>query len=143
MGEDQGQERAQLVDDQDKSAAQLRAEIEDVREDLGDTAAALAAKTDVKTRARERADEVKRNAMAKKDELLSKAKGSSAGEAGPQAGPGGSQAAAGGSQAGGMSDRATGAMTQLQAKARANPVPTAALGALIGGFLLGRLAGRN
>jgi hypothetical protein len=132
MGEGQGQERAQLVDDQDKSAAQLRAEIEDVREDLGDTAAALAAKTDVKTRARERADEVKRNAMAKKDELLSKTKGAAAGEAGD-----------GGSQAGGVSERATGAITQLQAKARANPVPTAALGALIGGFLLGRLAGRD
>ena len=142
MGEGQGQERAQLVDDQDKSAAQLRAEIEGVREDLGDTAAALAAKTDVKGRARDRADEVKRNAMAKKDELLSKAKGSSAGEAGPHAGPGGSQAA-GGAQTGGMSERATSAMTQLQAKARANPVPTAALGALIGGFLLGRLAGRD
>jgi Protein of unknown function (DUF3618) len=142
MGEGQGQERAQLVDDQDKSAAQLRAEIEGVREDLGDTAAALAAKTDVKTRARERADEVKRNARAKKDELLSKAKGSSAGEAGSHAGPGGSQAA-GGAQAGGMSERATSAMTQLQAKARANPVPTAALGALIGGFLLGRLGGRD
>ena len=142
MGEGQGQERAQLVDDQDKSAAQLRAEIEEVREDLGDTAAALAAKTDVKTRARERADEVKRNAMAKKDQLLSKAKSSSPGEDGPQAGPGGSQAA-GESRAGGMSERATSAMTQLQAKARANPVPTAALGALIGGFLLGRLAGRD
>ena len=47
--------RTQLADDQDKSAAQLRAEIEEVRDDLGDTAAALAAKTDVKTRARERA----------------------------------------------------------------------------------------
>jgi hypothetical protein len=132
MGEGQGQERAQLVDDQDKSAAQLRAEIEDVREDLGDTAAALAAKTDVKRRARERADEVKRNAMAKKDELLSKTKGTSAGEAGD-----------GGPQAGGVSERASSAMGQLQAKARANPVPTAALGALIGGFLLGRLAGRD
>ena len=82
MGEGPGQERTQLTDDQDKSAEQLRAEIEDVREDLGDTAAALAAKTDVKTRARERADEVKRNAMAKKDELLSKTRSSAPGEDG-------------------------------------------------------------
>src|SRR5262249_6565902 len=41
---------------------QLRSEIEDLREDLGDTAAALAAKTDVKTRARERAGELKQRA---------------------------------------------------------------------------------
>jgi len=136
MGEGQGQERTQLADDQDKSAAQLRAEIEDVRDDLGDTAAALAAKTDVKTRARERADEVKRSAMAKKDDLLSKARSSAPGEDGPQAGNGGAQS-------GGAAERASGAITQLQTKARANPVPTAALGALIGGFLLGRLTGRG
>jgi hypothetical protein len=61
MGEDQGEERArEVADDQGKSPAQLRAEIEDVRDDLGETAAALAAKTDVKTRAREKADELKR-----------------------------------------------------------------------------------
>ena len=132
MGEDQGQERTQLADDQDKSAAQLRAEIEDVREDLGDTAAALAAKTDVKARARERADEVKRNAMTKKDELLSKAGRSSPGQSGDGERP-----------SGGASERATSAITQLQTTARANPVPTAALGALIGGFLLGRLTGRG
>ena len=129
MGEGPGQERTQLAGDQDKSAAELRAEIEDVREDLGDTAAALAAKTDVKTRARERADEVKRNAMAKKDELLSKTRSSAPGEET--------------SQPGGVSERASSAMAQLQSKARANPVPTAALGALIGGYLLGRLAGRG
>lgn len=130
MGEGPGQERTQLADDQDKSPAELRAEIEDVREDLGDTAAALAAKTDVKTRARERADEVKRTAMAKKDELLSKARSSTSGEKGSQAG-------------GGVPERASSAFTQLQSKAKANPVPTAALGALIGGYLLGRLAGRG
>lgn len=131
MGEGPGQERTQLADDQDKSAAELRAEIEDVREDLGDTAAALAAKTDVKTRARERADEVKRTAMAKKDELLSKARSSTPGEQGAPAG------------GGGVPERASSAFTQLQTKAKANPVPTAALGALIGGYLLGRLAGRG
>jgi Protein of unknown function (DUF3618) len=49
MGQATGQERSE----------QLRGEIEDLREDLGDTAAALAAKTDVKARARERADELK------------------------------------------------------------------------------------
>ena len=54
MGQDTSQERTQQL-----SAEELRGEIEDVRRDLGDTAAALAAKTDVKARARERADELK------------------------------------------------------------------------------------
>ncbi len=54
MGQDTSQERAQQL-----TADELREEIEDVRRDLGDTAAALAAKTDVETRARERAGELK------------------------------------------------------------------------------------
>jgi hypothetical protein len=58
MGEDQGQERTRLTDDPNQQAAVLQAEIEDVREDLGDTAAALAAKTDVKSRARAKLEEV-------------------------------------------------------------------------------------
>jgi hypothetical protein len=61
MGEDQGQERTQLSGDPDQRAAVLHAEIETVREDLGDTAAALAAKTDVKARARTKLDDVKEN----------------------------------------------------------------------------------
>jgi hypothetical protein len=52
MGQATGQERSQ----------QLRTEIEDLREDLGDTAAALAAKTDVKARAHERVDDLKASA---------------------------------------------------------------------------------
>jgi hypothetical protein len=44
------------------TAEQLRDEIEDARRDLGDTAAALAAKTDVKTRANEKANELKQRA---------------------------------------------------------------------------------
>jgi hypothetical protein len=58
MGQAAGQERSQ----------QLRAEIEELREDLGDTAAALAAKTDVKARAQERANELKLTAQTKAKE---------------------------------------------------------------------------
>jgi hypothetical protein len=108
MGQDEGQERAQLTEEREKSPAELRAEIEEVREDLGNTAAALAAKTDFKTRAREKAVEIKRSAAAKKDELLSKN------------GP-----------------------SRVTTTAKRNPVPTAALGALVGGFLLGRLTRRD
>jgi len=59
MGQDTGQERAQPV-----TAEQLRDEIEDARRDLGDTAAALAAKTDVKARTSEKADELKQRVRA-------------------------------------------------------------------------------
>ena len=128
MGQDQGQERTQLTDDSEKSPAQLRAEIEDVREDLGNTAAALAAKTDVKARAREKAEEIKRSAVGKKDELLAKAGRS------PSSGDGVGQ----GTSTGGRSK-----LTELRTRAERNPVPTAALGALVGGFLLGRLTRRD
>jgi Protein of unknown function (DUF3618) len=46
------------------TADRLRDEIEDTRRDLGDTAAALAAKTDVKARANEKANELKQRARA-------------------------------------------------------------------------------
>jgi Protein of unknown function (DUF3618) len=121
MGEDQGQAGAsELADDRGKSPEQLRAEIEETREELGETAAALAGKTDVKARAREKADELKHSAISKKDALLSKASG------------GGGPASGGGA-----------ALAQLQTTARQNPVPTAALGALIGGFVLGRITRRS
>jgi hypothetical protein len=124
MGEDQGQDRSQLSDDPGQRAAELRTEIEDVREDLGDTAAALAAKTDVKARARERVQEIKQSATGRKDELLSKV-GSDGGGSGEVA-----------------SKAATG-LERLRETARRNPVPTAAAGAIVGGFLLGRLTRRD
>lgn len=40
---------------------EIRTEIEETREELADTAAALAYKTDVKARAKERVDEIKTN----------------------------------------------------------------------------------
>jgi len=48
MAEDTSQVGAP-VDEEPKSPEQIRREIEDTRQDLGDTAAALAEKTDVKT----------------------------------------------------------------------------------------------
>jgi Protein of unknown function (DUF3618) len=129
MGQDEGQERAQqLTADSEKSAEQLRAEIEDVRADLGDTAAALAAKTDVKARAREKADELKRTATGKKDDLMSKVGRS------PAAGNGSSAGTSGGAGA---------VVRQARTKAEQNPVLVAALGALVGGFAIGRLTRRD
>lgn len=123
MGQDPGEGRAQQLTDE-QSAEQLRAEIEDVRTDLGDTAAALAAKTDVKARARAKADDVKRTAAGKKDDLVGKfRRGSSASPSG--------------------SGGAGAAVKQVRAKAEQNPVLVAAAGALVGGFALGRLTRRD
>jgi hypothetical protein len=97
---------------------ELRAEIERTRQDLGDTVAALAEKTDVKTRAKEKVAEVKSTVNVKKTELMGRARESS---------PEGASSAA----------------TQVKTKAQQNPVPTAALAAFVGGWLFGRITKRS
>jgi ElaB/YqjD/DUF883 family membrane-anchored ribosome-binding protein len=97
---------------------ELRVEIERTRQDLGDTVAALAEKTDVKARAKEKVAEVKSNVTEKKTELMGRARESS---------PEGANSAA----------------TQVRTKAQQNPVPTAALAAFVGGFLFGRITKRD
>ena len=132
MGQDPGEVGTQRLDDESaESPEQLRAEIEETREELGETVEALAAKTDVKARVRERADELKSSAAHKKDELLSKAGRSSAAGDGPAVPP-----VDGGSSAG------PGAVARLKGTVRENPVPTAALAAFIGGVALGWLISR-
>ena len=71
MGEDPGNRGP--VAEEPKSPEELRREIEQTREELGDTAAALGAKADVKGRAHERVEEVKQNITGKKDEFAHKA----------------------------------------------------------------------
>jgi len=56
MGEEQGQVGTSLENEQ-KSPEELQREIEETRRDLGDTAAALAEKTDIKARATAKAQE--------------------------------------------------------------------------------------
>jgi ElaB/YqjD/DUF883 family membrane-anchored ribosome-binding protein len=116
MGEDQGAVSA-TVNSGAESPQELRAEIERTRRDLGDTVAALAEKADVKARAREKATEVRETAMQKRDELMGRAR-----EASP--------------------DGANSAAVQIRGKAQENPVPTAAIAAFVGGFILGRITGR-
>jgi ElaB/YqjD/DUF883 family membrane-anchored ribosome-binding protein len=101
-----------------KDPEQLREEIEETRRELGDTVEALAAKADVKSRVREKVEATKESAAHKKDELLGKAR-----ETSP--------------------DSVSSGASQASQKARENPVPTAAIGAFVGGFLLGRLTKRN
>jgi ElaB/YqjD/DUF883 family membrane-anchored ribosome-binding protein len=124
MGEDPGAVSARALDDGNTAAQppedpeQLRTEIERTRRDLGDTVAALAEKTDVKTRAKEKVSEVRHNVSEKKTELMGKARESSP-------------------------DGADSAAVQVRAKAQENPVPTAALAAFVGGFLFGRITKRR
>jgi hypothetical protein len=61
MGQDKGQVSTRVDDDRTKSPEELRQEIEEARQDLGDTAAALAQKTDIKSRAQEKVGAVKQS----------------------------------------------------------------------------------
>jgi ElaB/YqjD/DUF883 family membrane-anchored ribosome-binding protein len=120
MGKDQG-EVGTPVEKGSKSPDELRREIEDTREDLGETAAALAEKTDVKARARKKVDSVKQTVSEKKEALTSSSTGDDPNTDGAPAA------------------RASAAASDLKAKAQENPVASAAIAAFVGGFLLGRI----
>jgi ElaB/YqjD/DUF883 family membrane-anchored ribosome-binding protein len=100
--------------DEPRTPEEIRADIEQTRGELGDTVEALAAKADVKAQAKERVSEVKERVKDKKDEFTQKAQSAS---------PEGASAGAG----------------QVKQKAQENPIPFVAGGALVVGFLLGRL----
>ncbi len=97
---------------------QLEREIEQTREELGDTVEALARKADVKGQAKRKLGETKTNVSEKADELLGKAKSATP-------------------------DDATTAAAAATEKARENPIPLAAVGAFAIGFLAGRLTKRS
>ena len=115
MDEDTGTGGSAVSGDNDPE--QIRADIEATREQLGDTVEALTAKTDVKAQAKHKIDETREQVGAKADDLLGKAR-----EASPET------AATAASNAG--------------QKARENPVPVAAIGAFVVGFLAGRISAR-
>jgi ElaB/YqjD/DUF883 family membrane-anchored ribosome-binding protein len=122
MGEEQGAVSASVTDQHaagqtPEDPEQLRADIERTRQDLGDTVAALAEKTDVKARARDKVAEVRQNVNQRRTELVGRARESSP-------------------------DGASSAATQVRAKAQENPIHTAAIAAFVGGFLLGRITAR-
>jgi ElaB/YqjD/DUF883 family membrane-anchored ribosome-binding protein len=115
MGEDPGAGRA-AVDPTDPE--QIRAEIEDTRRELGDTVAALSAKTDVKAQAKERIEETKAAISEKRDDALGKAR-----ELSP--------------------DSVLAAASTGTQKARQNPLPVAVAGAFAAGLLVGWLLARR
>ncbi len=92
---------------------EIQREIEQTREELGETVGALAQKTDVKAQAKHKLEDTKASISGKKDRVLGSVK-----EASP--------------------DSATTAAAQASQKARENPLPLAVAGALAAGFLLGR-----
>jgi hypothetical protein len=106
------------VNGEPREPEEIRADIEQSREELGDTVAAVAEKADVKAQAKAKVDDVKQRAAARKDEVVGKTKSASPDSAGQLAG-------------------------QAAGTAKQNPVPLAAGGAFVAGFLLGRLTGRR
>jgi hypothetical protein len=107
--------------DAERSPEQIRTEIEETREEMGDTVAAVAAKTDVKAQAKAKVEDVKAQAKEKAEEAKGAAK-----ELGEEA-----KAAAPKSPQEGLQ--------KAQALAKENPKPFAIAGALFGMFLVWRV----
>jgi ElaB/YqjD/DUF883 family membrane-anchored ribosome-binding protein len=101
-----------------EGAAQIRADIEETQQQLGETVEALAAKTDVKARAHDRIEEVKANASQLKDDVVNRAR-----EAAPASAGAGAQ--------------------QVSATVQERPLPFATAGAFAAGLLVGWLLGRR
>jgi ElaB/YqjD/DUF883 family membrane-anchored ribosome-binding protein len=115
---DQDTSRAGQAVDEQAEPEEIRREIDQTREELGDTVASLAAKSDVKSQAKAKVDQAKGRVSERKDEVLGKAR---------QATP----------------DSASSAATQVKGAARENPMPVAIGAGFVAGFLLGRLTGRS
>jgi Protein of unknown function (DUF3618) len=119
MGQDEGQVSASVESEQ-KSPEEIRREIEGTRQQLGDTAGALAAKTDVRARAKERVEGVKQTIAEKRESMASSATGDGGGAGAPAT--------------------ANAVVEQAKAKAQENPIHAAALAAFVGGFIVGRIS---
>jgi ElaB/YqjD/DUF883 family membrane-anchored ribosome-binding protein len=113
MGEDQRTSSPQVT----REPHEIQQDIEATRQQMGETVEALAAKTDVKARTKEKVAEVKESVSARTDDALHRVK-----ETSP--------------------DSAVSAAGELSEKARQNPVPVAAVGAFVAGFLAGRIRRR-
>ena len=95
-----------------KTTDAIEAEIEQTREELGDTVEALVGKADLKAQAKNRIAQVRDTALHKQDELASKARAAT-----PESAHAGAQ--------------------QLASTVQRKPVPFAAGGAFAGGMLVG------
>jgi ElaB/YqjD/DUF883 family membrane-anchored ribosome-binding protein len=100
-----------------KTPAEIRTEIDQTREELGDTVEALAEKTDVKAQAKAKVEDVKTQAKAKVEEV--KAKAAEAAPESPQEG-----------------------VQQAQTLVKQNPKPAAIAGVALALIVLWRLLRR-
>jgi small-conductance mechanosensitive channel len=113
-----------MSDKEARSPGQIRSDIDQTREELGETVAAVADKADVKKQAQAKADELK-------------------GQAGEKAGQAKEKAKALGGKAKQMApDSAGEGVQQAQQLAQKNPVPLAIVGAFLAGFVLSRILSR-
>jgi ElaB/YqjD/DUF883 family membrane-anchored ribosome-binding protein len=99
-----------------RTPEQIRADIEHTREELADTAAALAEKADVKARAHDKVEETKARITGKVDEARAKAA-----DATPQSVASGAQSAAG----------------SVAGAARERPIPATLIASFAAGVLVG------
>jgi hypothetical protein len=106
-------EPAPATEAPDRSPEEIRRDIEQTRAELGDTVEALAHKTDVKALARERVDSIKQKARITTEKAKAK-----------------------------TPDSASGGARQVTATAKSNPLPFAVGGALVAGFVIGRIVSR-
>jgi ElaB/YqjD/DUF883 family membrane-anchored ribosome-binding protein len=97
-----------------RSPEEIRSDIKETREDLGDTAEALAGKADVKAQAKAKFEGLKQTAQEKTRQFTAKAKD-------------------------GSPESASAGAEQVSAMAKENPVPVAIGAALIGGVVIGWL----
>lgn len=113
------------VDDGQREPEEIREDIAQTREELGDTAEALAAKTDIKGQAQAKAEDIKGQARAKVESVKEKV---GSGEDGT---------------AEGTQSSASAGFEQLKGTVADNPTQTAAIGAFIAGLLLGLIIARR
>ncbi|HEY6760598.1 MAG TPA: DUF3618 domain-containing protein [Baekduia sp.] len=110
-----------------RTPEQIRADIEHTREELADTAAALAEKADVKARAHDKVEETKARITGKVDEARAKVTGTAdtakakAADATPQSVASGAQSAA----------------ESVAGAAQARPIPTTLIASFAAGVVVG------
>jgi hypothetical protein len=118
MGQDPRAAGTSVGDDTSRTPEEIRADIAQTRDAVGDTVEALAEKTDVKAQAHQRVEDVKDNVRTKADDLKAKVQATT--PAGAQQG-----------------------VRQVAAKVRENPAPLVLAGAVLMAFLVGRRTGRS
>jgi ElaB/YqjD/DUF883 family membrane-anchored ribosome-binding protein len=106
--------------EEQRSPEEIREEIEETRKELGDTAAAVAQKADVKKQAKAKAGGVKEKASAKADSVKQTAT----------------------EKKDEVAEKAPAAVEQGQRLVRENPAALAIAGAFLAGFALGRRRSR-